>query len=340
MTLKEAFDKGCTIQGAAILYGTNRKQMAKLLYEADLIEHHRLDVELTPEQIKEAYTRGGLRVAAKELKVQPNMLAVKLKKLGIHKYLSMRFIDDECTKDQIESYFTKGLTMKEICSIINFDSRTLRRFMHDNGISDVPRRNQYGVYAPNYKCQYTKSSKPLSSSPRITASKQQVAADIRRILKLSNGHFNETINMSLGKYDKDTVRHYFGSAAQIREHFGIKFFRTQDAFLDYFEKVTGIFLDREVDTLGCINPKTGGLLRFDGVSREYRVLVEYDDISHYREDAIWRSKLEERQYRDTVKDSWAKEHEFLMIRFPYFEVWTPENIRAKFPSDFEFPKEA
>lgn len=115
-------------------------------------------------------------------------------------------------------------------------------------------------------------------------------------------------------------------------------FSEQEAFLQFFEQVTGIRLGREKSFKTLVNPKTGARLRFDGYSEQCHLLVEYDDRSHFEEIPNFKTTLDERRERDFIKSEWARGHGFTLIRFPYFQSWTSYNILSKFPKDFKFPK--
>lgn len=70
----------------------------------------------------------------------------------------------------------------------------------------------------------------------------------------------------------------------------------------------------------CINPKTGALLRFDFYLPDYNICIEYDGIQHF-EESTWRhEKLEDVQYRDSLKNNYCMSNNIKLIRIPYWEL--------------------
>lgn len=63
---------------------------------------------------------------------------------------------------------------------------------------------------------------------------------------------------------------------------------------------------REVEFNRCVNPKTKQKLRFDFYIPSLNCLVEYDGLGyHSRKDQL---------YRDSIKDRFAKNNGFILIR--------------------------
>ena len=70
----------------------------------------------------------------------------------------------------------------------------------------------------------------------------------------------------------------------------------------------------------CVNPKTGAKLKFDFYLPDYNILIEYDGIQHFQEESMCRDTLKDRQYRDAIKNNWAKNHcNIILKRIPYWE---------------------
>ena len=67
----------------------------------------------------------------------------------------------------------------------------------------------------------------------------------------------------------------------------------------------------------CINLKTKRYLRFDFYLSEYNCCIEYDGIQHFQETDMCSDTLEERQYRDNLKNQYCKEKGIKLIRIPY-----------------------
>lgn len=125
----------------------------------------------------------------------------------------------------------------------------------------------------------------------------------------------------------------YGSFAAIREKYGLFRKRSfQDLFLDYFEDITGISLEREY-SLALLG---GGHQRFDGYNEFLRLAVEYDTEDHFKPLSSFGGEkgLKERQERDSRKDSFCKENNIVLIRFPYNLAQTEENIKMKYSEAF------
>lgn len=77
---------------------------------------------------------------------------------------------------------------------------------------------------------------------------------------------------------------------------------------------------QEYSPVGCINPKTGRTLRFDFFLPDYNLLIEFDGIQHFEKQNYFTSSLEEYQYRDNIKNIWAKENNIRLKRIPYYNL--------------------
>ena len=72
----------------------------------------------------------------------------------------------------------------------------------------------------------------------------------------------------------------------------------------------------------CINPRTKAKLKFDFYLPEYNILIEYDGAQHYKVSGKWNDtneKLQERQYRDELKNTFCYKKHFTLIRIPYWD---------------------
>lgn len=66
----------------------------------------------------------------------------------------------------------------------------------------------------------------------------------------------------------------------------------------------------------CKNPKTNYGLYFDFIIPEYKTFIEVDGTQHYYKIKFWDKfeSLEERQFRDKVKDTWCEQNNYKLIR--------------------------
>lgn len=69
----------------------------------------------------------------------------------------------------------------------------------------------------------------------------------------------------------------------------------------------------------CINPKTNYRLRFDFYLPDYNCCIEYDGEQHYKEVSICGDSLEDRQYRDRLKDEYCLKKHIHLIRIPFWD---------------------
>lgn len=68
----------------------------------------------------------------------------------------------------------------------------------------------------------------------------------------------------------------------------------------------------------CINPKTKHKLRFDFYLPDYNCCIEYDGQQHFEESTMCSDTLEDRQYRDSIKNQYCKNNNIKLIRIPYW----------------------
>ena len=92
------------------------------------------------------------------------------------------------------------------------------------------------------------------------------------------------------------------------------------------EKIAKILVKNNINFItqktfsDCYNPKTNALLKFDFFLPDTNVLIEYDGKQHFQQINIgWGhlENLEDINYRDKIKDSWAINHSKYLIRIPY-----------------------
>ena len=75
------------------------------------------------------------------------------------------------------------------------------------------------------------------------------------------------------------------------------------------------------DLVGC----GGGKMRPDFILPSYKVWIEFDGAFHYR-DFYHDGSFETQQENDKIKDEYAEEHGYKMIRIPYWEINKISNI--------------
>lgn len=97
---------------------------------------------------------------------------------------------------------------------------------------------------------------------------------------------------------------------------------------NYYENVIADILtnhniqyERQKTFKNCINPKTNRHLRFDFYLQQYNLCIEYDGSQHFKKHKIWdtRDPLENRQYRDAIKNQFCEDNNINLIRIPYTE---------------------
>lgn len=108
-------------------------------------------------------------------------------------------------------------------------------------------------------------------------------------------------------------------------------FSCQSRWLSYFEEITGIPLIREQSFDTCINPKTGKRLFWDGYNEALKLLVEYQDPSHFMEISYYSGDrgLKERIYKDQIKVDWAKTNGYNLLVYTYKEGFNKTQIQKR-----------
>lgn len=77
----------------------------------------------------------------------------------------------------------------------------------------------------------------------------------------------------------------------------------------------GVFYVREKTVYDCKNPRTGRALRFDFWIPAYNCFIEAQGSQHFHEWGLSSDSLEERKYRDRVKEDYCKEHGYKLLPF-------------------------
>lgn len=79
--------------------------------------------------------------------------------------------------------------------------------------------------------------------------------------------------------------------------------------------------ERQKTFKDCRNPKINRHLRFDFYLPERNLCIEYDGKQHFEKHKVWdtRDPLENRQYRDAIKNQFCKDNSINLIRIPYTE---------------------
>lgn len=95
--------------------------------------------------------------------------------------------------------------------------------------------------------------------------------------------------------------------------------KTEKKMLDWLETLgTPIIYDKPCNW--CINPKTKKKLRYDFVLEEYKLIIELDGRQHWEEVNAF-EPLENIQYRDNIKENFAEERGYTLIRIKQPDVW-------------------
>ncbi len=87
----------------------------------------------------------------------------------------------------------------------------------------------------------------------------------------------------------------------------------------------------EKSFLGCKNPKTGGLLKYDFYIPSKNLLIEFDGAQHFRQTWLKNfitcdADLKSIQYRDKIKTKFAKNNGIKLLRIPYTKIKSTEKI--------------
>lgn len=93
-----------------------------------------------------------------------------------------------------------------------------------------------------------------------------------------------------------------------------------EANISIFLSDLGVYFVREATFPGLKNPKTNRSLRCDFFLVDYKIIIEYDGIHHFKETAFGSdcASLENTKYRDAVKDKYFKEKKIEVVRIPYW----------------------
>ena len=96
-----------------------------------------------------------------------------------------------------------------------------------------------------------------------------------------------------------------------------------------------IFFIKQKSFNNCRNPKTNKKLFFDFYLPDYNCCIEYDGVQHFEESSLCSDTLEERQYRDNIKNQYCKDNNIKLIRIPYtdFKILNIEYLKGLLKND-------
>lgn len=92
-----------------------------------------------------------------------------------------------------------------------------------------------------------------------------------------------------------------------------------DKFIDYE-------MEKTFDT--CIFPNTKAKAKFDFYLPKFNMIIEYDGEQHFHDVSIFSESLEEIQKRDSFKNKWCEENNYILIRIPYTDFNNIDKILA------------
>lgn len=116
---------------------------------------------------------------------------------------------------------------------------------------------------------------------------------------------------------ENLLRGYIFSCGCLSESSGC--FKTR-TFIETILENTELKVTKEKTFEDLLNPKTGKHLYFDLVIKhrnQFLGLVEYDGEQHFKEIKHFTGTLKEQQYRDTIKDEYAKNNNLPLLRVSY-----------------------
>lgn len=93
-----------------------------------------------------------------------------------------------------------------------------------------------------------------------------------------------------------------------------------ESFIEKVLKSNNISFRREYRFNDCVNPKTGQKLRFDFYLPDYNCCIEYDGEQHFKETTMCQDSLEDRKYRDEIKNNYCIVNNIKIIRIPYWDI--------------------
>lgn len=106
---------------------------------------------------------------------------------------------------------------------------------------------------------------------------------------------------------------------------------TGEFLIQKFLDSHGISYEKEKIFDDCINPKTNYKLRFDFYLPDYNYCIEFDGQQHFEESSMCSDTLEDRQYRDNIKNEYCIAHNLQLLRISYLEK---DNIDCKLEEIF------
>lgn len=81
-------------------------------------------------------------------------------------------------------------------------------------------------------------------------------------------------------------------------------------------KSLNLNFEREKRFKNCKNKKE---LRFDFYLPDYNCCIEYDGIQHFQECSLCTDTLEDRKYRDNIKNQYCRDNNIKLIRISYID---------------------
>lgn len=210
----------------------------------------------------------------------------------------------ELHKKILDLIKSTDLTYADIGKKFSISGRTVYRIAKANGISRKGRNNPFAY------------------------SEEEILKESNRLVE-TYGWVSGTIIKTNSKLDEKVFSSYFGGIKEMRAYYGLSdACTTQEKFLDFFEKITGIKLKREY-RLDLINGSRRQ--RFDGYNEELRLAVEYDTRDHFIpfEHFGGKKTLELAQRNDQDKNIFCANNNIKLFRFSYDLPWDKELIFSK-----------
>lgn len=205
----------------------------------------------------------------------------------------------------------------------------------DEGVNFKLLEEEYGIGRRSLGAIRANYAKPFSPK---TITDAEYDAEMQRILD-EFGCLEQIVIQYGSKYSITGVKQHYGSLKELRLKFGLnEKIGEQQAFINYFTKVTGIELIQEY-RLNFIDSSINSNYRFDGFNENLSLAVEYDDISHF--EPIPRlggeKGLKIRVERDFFKNEFCENHGIKLIRFKYSEAFKRDSILEKVHDIVELP---
>lgn len=148
------------------------------------------------------------------------------------------------------------------------------------------------------------------------------------------GRLNTSILRQYSKYTYQTYLNHFQSIANLCNQLNIiNYFNTNTTEFIVISRISKILNDTDYimhkKFNWLINPKTQAKLHLDAYFPKYNLAIEYDGQQHFEQVKFFSSSLEERQYRDKLKDQLCKEHNITLLRIAYNDDLSEQALRKK-----------